>query len=432
MPLKIMNWNIQNFGLTRAGREDTIKQVSRAIHDENANIVCIQELQVSSWSDAKFIVEKINHYLQSRNAPAYNYILCPWNRFEMYLYLYRGGVTLRALTLGANGDVAVDNGSISNVTWTEYQGNTTTGNGASGLNHYFPLFHYDKIGNAARAPGFGLFRYRDGNNNDHDICLLNWHNDASGKGFIKGSIKQLARTPIIAQGTFNITTNTGNRNVDNIVIAGDFNNELNSNPFTHYTRHIAELTHLGAFDKSNDGIYKDSSALRDATYDNLLTCLNVNGLTAVSPGIVDLPKRLWDERNNKTKDALATSNLLAQADQQIDYRKRLISRITSNKKTKRQVSKKSREKFRGLLDQVNLGRVKKNNLRTRINGLDIPPPQQKLLVTAALMFIEVELTDVTRWAHRSQNMNAMNYNDALFLTLEWMSDHLPLVITLNP
>lgn len=428
MPLKILNWNIQTFGVTRQQDADTMRQVCRVLNDAQADIACIQELVVSNWNDADSIVTSINNGLLNLGALQYNYILCPWNRFETYLYLYRAGVNLQAVTLGAAGPASVDNAGVSTATWTAYQGNTGTGFGPTGLDHYFPLFLYDKIGNAARPPGFGLFRYTDGFAVSRYICLLNWHNDASGTSFIQGNISRLAQTAIINAGHFNINAGGGVQNVNNIILAGDFNDALSPCPFPNYTRQFNVNTHLYNFDKNNDGTYTTSLALRDAAYDNLVTCLN--GLGAANQQVMDLPLRLMNEKKHQTKTALLASDLLAQANQQLDYRNRIISRIRSSKKSRRKISKTSLGTFRTLLKDVNLGRVRVGTMRTKINGLTIPPAQKAILVTFALTFIEKELTTVSRWVTRSRNMNGLLYNDALYLTREWMSDHLPLVITL--
>jgi hypothetical protein len=426
LPLKILNWNIRTFGVTRQ-KPDVLRQVCRVLEDANAQIVCIQELAVSELARAVSIVNDINNGLTN----PYNYILCPHNKLEMYLYLYRNA-TVEALTLPQTGPLMLNNGGIVGGTFIAHNGNTTAGTGATGLQHYFPLFHYTGRGRSARPPGLGLFRYTDPHNAQHYICLINWHNDARGRRFIQTNIGRLANTPLVNNATFNIQVAGVTRTVNHIVIAADFNDALTTYPFPNaYTRHMTAFTHLHTYNRDNNHAFTTSLHLRDAIYDNILTSLAAT-LTAGASAIVDLPRRLMDERGTETKRALKTSDLLAQVNQQADYRKRMLSRLPKTRRGRNIIAKKNKGVLTNLLDDTNLGRIRKTRLETQIRGLTVPERQKTIMAEVALRFIEKELTGNYEWAHRLQNMTGLIYNEVLDLTQRWLSDHLPLFVTLNP
>lgn len=434
MPLTVLNWNIQNFGLTRSADADRIAQVARVIRDANAHIVCIQEIQVSSFADAATVMTRINNALVTLGGAAYNYILTPSSGFEMYAYLYRGGANLQALTLGAAGPGSVNSTTVTAQTFVAHAGNTTAGHGPTGMTNYFPLFDYERRGNVARPPGLGIFRYAAPMGGARYLCILNWHNDATNTGFIRSNVGRLAASPLLTNASFNVTVGGGTATVDHFVIAADFNDALAPNPFPGYQVQIAPLTHLYGFDQTKDDDYGSTVDLRDALYDNLVTRMPTtpNALTPANPTVRDEPLRLHNERIGNTKTSFDASDILAQAQQQLDYRVRIVRKLNGRSRDVKGISKTSKMRFRNLLDTLPLGRIRTQRLTNEIGRLPIPPTQRTRLVNVATSFITAQVTLADRWATRAQNMNALRYNDCLFLMREWMSDHLPMTIQFTP
>jgi hypothetical protein len=431
MPLNIAFWNIQSFGTTRTGNTEVMTEVCRQISLLNADLLCIQELVVSNYTDASNIVAAINNGITVAN---YEFILCPHNGFEMYLFLYRptpvGGGTLRAVALAAGGRDQVDDTSL--LTETFAITNLSTANGMNGLTRYFPLFNYPTIGNAARPPGIGLFQYTDGLGGVHNTAVFQWHNDASGTNFIAGNIRRLAQSTCIANRTFIADVAGTPTTFNNILVGGDFNNDLQNNPFANYVRQINANTHLHTFDINNDIGYTSTLHIRDACYDNILTSLA--NMTTANNGVFDIANYYWQNRNGLTGILLTNSNLLNRVNVVDQIEKRLLVKFSTNslKKSPNKIAKTGKTKIRNLMLGINLLTVRTTRLTTLIQNERLSVRDTAVAIRVCNSYLQNELATTLRWNLRLQNMNGLIWNDVLCLTRYWLSDHLPVIITLNP
>lgn len=424
MPLKIMFWNIQSLGNTRSSKPDVLREICRHIENENADIVCIQEMRVSKFNAAAGIVAAINN----RITVPYQYIICPHNTFEMYLYLYRGSLNLQAAVLGANDPWYVDDTDLPTQNYTLTQGSTTGAYGITGLNNYFPLFDY-KDRRTGRAPGAGLFRYADPTGIIHWLTIFNWHNDACNRKYLKGNVDRLGDSPLIDAGTFTAAVNGVNRVFDSFIIGGDFNYNM-ANEYPNYVTQIPVRTHLFTFDKDNDSKFNTALSIRDRSFDNIMTWLNGN-LNVSNQAVVDLADYYMNNKNITTA-ALLNSDLITQTLDVQFARDRLITRFSLPKK-KKQVSKKTMLDFKGIISKENLYQTRTGTMTRKIQAMQqVPPKQREILTSIATEFLTKELVTNNRWNLRLGDMNNLNYNDTLFLVRNWISDHLPVVATLNP
>lgn len=358
----------------------------------------------------------------------YQFIVCPHNTFECYLYLFKASDELKAVVLGSNGPVRVDDDDFPDTKFNLTKLSTVSGNGESGYHRYFPLYDYPGIGSGARPPGIGFFRYESPNSQVHWIAIFNWHNDTNSS-FIKSNLVRFGESAIITDGSVTVNVNNNDETFDQIIVGGDFNYDMYSNPITNFTSEIANHTHLHTFDHDKDSDFNDSMSLRDASYDNILTRFGNNALTVSSRTVRDLPDFYMGNKLVLTKTLLSNSNLVQQLNSQAGVRVRMVTKVKEHKK---KVSKKTTHEYKGVLNKENLFRVQSSVLIGKVNRMVIPQKQKDILVQVTEGFMTKELAKNTRWAQRSQDMSNLLFNDTLYLTRFWLSDHLPVYIELTP
>jgi hypothetical protein len=418
MPLKLLSWNIEQFGKKRSGDTDRLRQIRRVLNEANADLICIQEVKAETFHDVNAILGAVRSHVTG-----YEFILAPHNNLETYAWLYKPGA-LQPLTLRSSGPKEVDEHSLATTNFVPHAGSTTSGMGPSGLDHYFPLFRYQTM-RAGRAPGLGLFRYTHGTT-QRFLAVLNWHNDTA-RSFAFQNIKLfLHRTDCIRDGQLDIRLNNARVTVENLVIAADLNYALEQYQLPdNWELHVNEKTHLHRFTTENDSKFHTSNDVRDLRLDNILTILAT--LHVGSPTVGDLPRRLMLEATTQTKAALAESELIAQARQAARHRDRLFARA------KKKINTKTHNPVIGaMLANTNLGRVGKQTLMRKIAALNIGDKHKATLAAVASDFLDKELAGHLRWIRRLDNMGGLLYNDTLSLTHTWMSDHLPLCVRIAP
>lgn len=427
-----MFWNIQNFGATRSGKPDNINEVRRIIINEDADIVCIQEIQTSDFNTAVKIVNAINTGITT----AYKYILCPHNGFEMYLYLYKASSDLQAAVLGTDGPDYVDDEILPKQNYKLIKGSTISKDGNTGLDNYFPLFAYGDM-RTGRAPGVGLFKYIDSKQKDHWLTIFNWHNDACNELYLQGNLRRLGKSKLIKDHKFKAKVDSQDQEFDSFIIGGDFNYSMvkmcakEKELYRDFIVQIKKTTHLSVFNKEKDSEYTTSESLRDRSFDNILTCFPNGKFSIKNEAVVDIPQYYMDHKNDITKTILANSNLLTETLDVKFVRKRLMDKLSAQKK-KKALSKTTNYEFKMIVDNENLYQTQSATMVEKISKMKAPEMQKKILVAVATEFITKETVTKDRWIARLNKMDELIYNDTLFFTRSWLSDHLPVVITLTP
>jgi hypothetical protein len=425
MALKIVIWNVEQLGDTALKRGDKIKHVGRVLEREKADIVAIQELRPSKISASLEVVRALNDELST----AYQFILCPYNGFERYLYFYRKA-NLEALVLADGGVRDVSDETVSKVPFVAYQGNTITGK-KTGLANFFPLFDYPGARNA-RKPGLGLFRYKE-NNISYYFCLMTWHNDAK-RGYLHKNIGRLDSSKILSDAKLKISVNNSTETVKDVMLGGDFNSSLtkpvNNKPFPHFDRSISELTHLHTYSASRDGETQTTN-LRDYLLDNLLT--NMENLEVSSAAVLD-PLKWFMDNKIVAKDDLINSDFRTQVQALQTCRKRLQDKIpkrTGKGATRNGLTKTDLGRVRKMLSKVNLQKIGKPNLMRQITGLGLKKEREDLVLKAADTFLDKEIDTKNRWDKLVDDISKLMPNDTLVMTRKWLSDHLPVVVTMK-
>lgn len=418
MSLKIVFWNIRHFGITRGVKPEVVRNVVRVLNRENADIIAIQEFTVSEWHK----VEKILPSILAGLGPEYRFILSPYNGFEMYLYFYNIN-KVGALTLQEDGPYYVSNENISAQKFSTSSENTTLKGGY--LCNYFPLLNYLDRGSAARAPAMGLFSYYD-KGETYNLAVLQWHNDAGNKSFRKGNIWRLAKTGIIAHGSMTINIDGADEVISDVMIGGDFNDSLTNNPFpTHYTVNITENTHLKKFDVNNDTKFSSSDDILKLRLDNIVH--SFDDFKIIRSGVIDVPSCIMKNKKSITKSDLRQSDLLAQINRERVYKERMIGSI----KTAKKFSGVTKKRISRILDD-RIIRLRPQTFERKIRESQIPTSDHEVIIKYGVKFLYNEVAKPDRWARRYFNMNHLLWNDVLFLYYEWLSDHLPVFIEVEP
>jgi hypothetical protein len=432
MGLKVMFWNIRHLGDTRTKKTEVITEVARFIRMYSPDILCIQELVVDTPNRAIAIIDSINKELKKNSHVEYNYILCPHNGFEIYVYLYKGSTQLNAVVLDNNAPDFVDENTISKQKFSLVTKSTKLD-----WTNNFPLFDFKDRGSSARAPGIGFFIYQDVNNIKHNLSIFNWHNEAQ-TGLPKTYIKRLSRVKSLQQGVFKIKIGNQEETFKNIIIGGDFNHNLDNNPFTINHQYVREIndtvkeknrTHLFKFDSDNDINFDTTLKLRDHRLDNILTKLTT--LKASNAKVIDIPD-YYKTNLLETKDTLDDSDLCKKIIARVKRKKALINQFG----VKSKISKKNKTIYYNIIIKlektISFENITDNDIHKEIDKeMGIITKQKLILKTKTTSFINKESVRNKRWIDLSNNINAMLYNDALALTQEWISDHLPISIEFN-
>ena len=431
-----MFWNIRHLGDARNKKSEVIIEVSRFIQNESPDILCIQELVVDEIDRAVKIINAINAELSNNSHIQYNYIFCPHNGFEIYVYLYKGSNNLKALVLDKNAPDYVTYEDIEfydNISSQKFK--LTSGSTQRNYDDNFPLFHYKKRGESARAPGLGLFECTKSDNTKHYIAIFNWHNEAKS-GLPIFFIRGLASDQLFYDEELDITTTNNNTvTFNNIIIGGDFNHNLVKTPFTedlNFKKELNERTHLNKFNVDNDGTYNDSASLRDHRLDNILTLLST--LSSSNALVTDLPAHYMTYKN-LAKTALDNSDLITQLISSKSKKKAIINQFTKKDK----ISKQSKSKYSEIINGngidkfgINIYAILEDYISDEVEKINtIPTKQKQILKKKSKEFMSKTLTHSARWKNRSANINGLLWNDVLAFTQEWLSDHLPVSIELN-
>jgi len=170
MPLKIMNWNIQNLGRNKVLQGDTddmLTNIAQTVISANVDIFIVLEVNTTDNATAEQIVRTLRMKLRTlagaANPTHYRtYILAPNTGLEFYAFFIKDDTTAIPLTL--TGGVATDVQDLNACTFSRFTASTDITNSTD----YFPLIapelgardasRHPRHWTGTRCPCMGLFQ----------------------------------------------------------------------------------------------------------------------------------------------------------------------------------------------------------------------------------------------------------------------------------
>ncbi|MCB0375290.1 MAG: hypothetical protein KDD04_05165, partial [Sinomicrobium sp.] len=296
--IKLMNWNIEQFGESRAAREGTYQRIAQIINNNTPDLISVIELKTQIPATAVDIANTLLQHMPGK----YRYILSYQNLLEMYLFIYDSS-KLVPLCLPCGITQVVNNG-FQGLAFHLADGLSTTldPNNPEILCNYFPLMEHSN--RDTRPPAAGFFQLKD--RPADFFALLAWHN-AAGKYLHDQQItieklpvsemRDMSRTDYIQNG-FRVPTANGILNIPHVILSGDFNVDYlghNQNVYRDFAGYTTALiqpgqkTHLHTYDPANNAVYTTSQSLRSAILDNFII---KNSIQFSNPSVYDIPNYL--------------------------------------------------------------------------------------------------------------------------------------------
>lgn len=241
MAIKILNWNVEQFGSTRSANNERLNWVCKNISDIDPDIASIVEIKTINPATAILVANRIVNCLQNTFSKTYNYILSYDNDLEMHLFLYNTN-TVDPICLGTDSPGVYN--FFGNTQFAVQRGvNTTFNNNNSGyLTNLFPLINYPNRG-SARPPALAFFQDR----NTNDIFpILAWHNMAK-TNLAKTQMGKMIQAAYVTTPGFTINISGTPTAIPQLYISGDFNvNALDNNSARYYTAFTNYTTAINA------------------------------------------------------------------------------------------------------------------------------------------------------------------------------------------
>lgn len=217
MAITILNWNVEQFGATRSANNNRLYWVCKTISDIDPDIASIVEIKTIDPATAILVANRIVNCLQNTFSKTYNYILSYDNDLEMHLFLYKTS-TVDPICLGTDSPGIYN--SFSNVQFAVQRGVNTIFNVSNSgyLTNLFPLINYPYRG-TARPPALAFFQDR----NTNDIFpILAWHNMAK-TNLAKTQMGRMTQAGYVTTPGFNINISGTPTTIPQLYISGDFN-----------------------------------------------------------------------------------------------------------------------------------------------------------------------------------------------------------------
>lgn len=271
MPLKILNWNVEQFGLTRSSNSGRLFYVCQLIASVNPDVASVIEIKTLKPVDAITIAGRIVGMLQNKFNVTYNYILSYHNKLEMYLFLYNNN-TVRPICLGGAARQVYTENNIINAAFSVQNGVNTTIDNNGYLDNHFPLIEYYNI-QASRPPAIGFFRDVNAGTN---FALFAWHNMAGNKNNDSrpvADLEDMSSSGYINNRYIDITINTVQVRIPSIILSGDFNVDYlkRAGTYQYFTNFsVAINTPTILVDYSQNSSYNKRADVVSACFDNFI------------------------------------------------------------------------------------------------------------------------------------------------------------------
>jgi len=436
MPIRIMTWNIQQYGVKRSGDAVKTSLIGNRIAAHDVDIFVLIELNAKQGDAAidilsKRLIPEIEGWYQKLHGTTetYRYTIAYGHDIGSYAFVYKSAIRSCSLR-SSDPDVVND---LTKVKFIPSQSSTSFNASTSKLDYYFPRLQ-ENSGSKwySRTPCFGGFQI--GNNYLFFVALHNSATLAWG-GY---NLKHLDVFDVIYK-KLKLNINGTAVDSDTLVITGDFNVDhtnkkqidwyyqelISSNAYDIQIPPGAEIdrkTHLLEYDGVTS--YKSSLDLRSFGLDNFFTRRNV--VNAAKPEIVDIPKWIHDEKD--VYKSLIKSSHLTDADKLTELSFELIKeRVSSLVKDGSAAAK--------VCAVVDGAKVKNDDLDKK--SLD----EISKTVNNEELFKEIREVVKQRLKHRTilffrfselltSNRTSLSWSEALLLS-RLISDHLPIYVELS-
>lgn len=435
MPIKILNWNIEQFGGKRSKMTHRLYSICEVVAAVNAHIVSLIEIKTTNTIEAGTIADLITQRLANTHNINYNYILSYHNNMEIHVFLYKTNA-VEPVCLGTAQRQVYDSTSIANATFSRSANAQTTINNNSGiLTNHFPLMEYNNIGNS-RPLAAAFFAIP---NTTFIFCLMAWHNMAGKRNNSDrpySEMNELRQTNYVANQQITISIANNKVQIGNIIISGDFNVDYLDdeyvgvyNAFNNYAIGIQDqYTMLGEYIHNKK--YSERNDACSALFDNFITC----GFTNINL-VADVVDTLTDCLNKNWSKLLANRYANAASDVMIEFAFKFVENFLknddnpslpteatetlllisiaycySNKRINNQFEKEQYQR----LQRFNISLEDFNEFAKQLkNG------------------IMSKEKSFTRAYQIAANIEKPGWGDALMLHTNTMSDHLPVIFTIG-
>ncbi|HEU4718400.1 MAG TPA: hypothetical protein VFU15_11225 [Bacteroidia bacterium] len=489
MALKIMMWNIEQFGTTRCKYPNRVDRISDIVAHEKPDVFVTLEVRTKDPADAIDVADKIKNGLYNNHNLDYQYILTHYSFFEYYAYFYLD--TVVPYTVATGGSVLYDySNSLQNLTLVRAGNrlsttNATVNNGTPLLKNHFPLLDYP--GRAPqktneknrRPPGAGFFKTT--NSNEY-FAVITWHNETAtqikrkrgsekgpmmGKGVV--SMQRIAKAGFVQNSNLIVQVKengtTSQRTFDQVIFTGDFNNDptTNKNDFTGlgtFSHMVTNPTHIHNYvddegEEFNELIHCLDNSLQSqslAQNNNIKTKADVFSLNLwlkdKKPGNACLKKMLQESwlGDKGALHRLAKEDALRGLDHYCDKRKygtvykeykdEIIRKIL-NQNLKAWVNKsQTKQTQQTFINDLNNNILANLQVKNRSSEEMTEIRKQLAPVAGEVATIVKDYAKnfchiVKRYELIKKNPDIIKSSEALFLIRMILSDHLPVITTIS-
>lgn len=330
--VKILNWNIQNFGETKCGikygNEDVVEAIAETVVAENVDIFVMLELNTTKQATAKAVAECMRKELKWR-APGFNdfqtCVLSPNTGLEFYAFFIRDTTVTTPMPITAIKNAA----KVPKILGTGYGGLTdatfTAKTGNKVLSEFFPLIAPDlpmvsqkkrKLGTpdwpATRFPVLGLFWVPGATAANRLLPIVACH-FAPNATLAEQQFKTLRYFSLLAElgpaGTAPVALNVDSgggaaaHTTNSYVLLGDFNVDYNNNsaayaaivganPQLNATAWVNDNTHLVTYKDYSPRDQKTPASLAINNFDRFFTRITGGAGAAANPICYPIPDRV--------------------------------------------------------------------------------------------------------------------------------------------
>lgn len=279
MALKIMNWNIEQFGDTRSKNPDRLAWAAKMIADYDPDICVVVEMKTLNPATCIAIADRLVNKIYLIKKIRYRYVLSYHNKLEMYCFLYKAA-SVNPIVLPAGDNIIYNyknNPQLTTPTYREVNDVDSTLNLQGQIVNHFPLFRSPGM-TIQRPHVMSFFRDKTGMAARY-VGIVAVHCDVHEAYQITNDLEN---TPFlhnrqIAINYTDITNVQVTQNFQNLIVTGDFNTNFldpddrdayNAFSGNNYTIGIQQPTHLSEYDKGNQGA--GINQLLGAAYDNFI------------------------------------------------------------------------------------------------------------------------------------------------------------------
>ncbi|MBL7729132.1 MAG: hypothetical protein JNM68_15655 [Dinghuibacter sp.] len=440
MPLKLLTWNIEQYGKTRALKDDSVirnEYVAQVINKLDADIVSLIEIKTKDFDVATKISAMLCKMLLDKYGKKYSYTFTHHNKIEIYVFLYKYEQVTPVVLSSGNRELysltELEKQSFVKVTDATKQ---FTKNTTESLSHYFPLIDYKT--EQGRPMGLGLFY--DWNTQKY-LAFMAWHNLAGDRwGNNKRSKKEmelLAQEDYIKAKTFTLDIDKKKQKITNFIVSGDFNVNMAEDKETYqyfqgYNITNNDNTYLHTYDPED--FYVNSIALRSANFDNfLINC--PDGYNQFTVRVEDIPKWIYDNKN-------VFSDLIKRAslDDETHLTEATVTAAISvfEKQTMTEDFAIPKNQWTSITNKLLKLKIRNDKVNpdsiSEVKKIyeDVDSKKEFDTLVKQINKQIASLADVfSHFYNVINNYESLTYTDTLFLTRNVLSDHLPVLLELK-